>query len=207
MAKNKAIAQAKNTVAVVPKLKEGTQSLLDQICTEDVARVLMPIRKKASCLVKGNYNNFPVILGEGTTQLSTVKREIGEEKTALVIFNILYDLNEYFNVSRKMSQVQLQQLTIEIIEELWSYRLEEIIAFCHCFKKGNYIKVYERIDASLFWEAWALYEQEKLDYLHSNHEQLKGSTFKSDRTGEVTFNKLGSISGVFGDLKNSVKKQ
>lgn len=199
MAKSKEIAQV--------KLKEGTQSLLDQICTEDVSRVLMPIRKKASYLVKGGYNDFPIILGDGTTQLSTVKRELGEENTALVIFNILYDLNEYFNVSRKMSQVQLHQLTIEIMEELWSYRLEEIVAFCHCFKKGNYIKVYERIDASLFWEAWALYEQEKLDYLQSNHEQLKGSTFKSDRIGEATVNKLGAISGMFSDIKNSVKNR
>lgn len=199
----------KTTVAVIDKpiIREATLSLLNDLTSPDSFTAISAIRKKASYLLKGGRNDFSVLLGDNTTQISTIKKEYAPEKVAYLIYTILDDLNEHFNVSRKMTKIQLQNLSIDIMEELWSCRLEEILAFCHGLKKGAYIKIYERVDASIFWEAWALYEAEKLDYLHYNHLQLKGSTFKMDRDDDKTFTKIGNLSGAIDSIKSRYKKE
>lgn len=187
-------------------IKEGTALFIAKIADSNAVTSLMEIRKKASYLVKDNKIDFTELLGNNTTQLSTLKRVTPFENVAQMVYMILSDLNDFFNVSRGMSEIQLRQLAIDVVEELWSYRLEEIIAFCHGFKKGHFIKVYERLDASIFWEAFALYEEQKQSFLHERHLQLKGSAFKEDRTADNTLQKFGTVSGIIGSLKDGFKK-
>lgn len=187
-----------------PMIKEATNSFLEKISSSDMLSVVSSIRKSASYLVKDGAINFTHVLGDCTTQISVIKKAHDSAATATFIYRILNDLNDYFNVSRKMTEMQLHSLAIEIVEELWSARLEEIVVFCHMLKKGAFIKVYERLDASLFWEAWGIYEQQKNDFIHNRHLDLKGSTFKEVSDNELS-NKLGSFIGSFSALKDLKK--
>lgn len=208
MKKNKqiAIAAGATGLAVVnkPEPTEATVSLINSITSNNSFEAVAALVKSSSYLCPGGVVKFDAVLGN-TTQISTLKRAHSPEEIATVIKIILDDLNEYFNVARKFTEQQLLALTIEIMEELWSCRLEELVAFCYALKKGSYIKIYERLDSSLFWEAWAKYEEDKQSYLHNRHLDLKGTSFKDVKVDDKEFKSLGTIAGSFFSLKEEAK--
>lgn len=209
MKKNKQIAIAAGTtgLAVVnkPEPTEATVSLINSITSNNSFEAVGALVKASSYLCPGGVVKFDAVLGN-TTQISTLKRVHSPEEIATVIKIILDDLNEYFNVARKFTEQQLLALTMEIMEELWSCRLEELVAFCYALKKGSYIKIYERLDSSLFWEAWAKYEEDKQGYLYSKHLQLKDGGFKEDKPQDREVRAIGSVIGSLSALKDAAKK-
>lgn len=209
MKKNKqiAIAAGATGLAVVnkPEPTEATVSLINSITSNNSFEAVAALVKSSSYLCPGGAVKFDAVLGN-TTQISTLKRAHSPEEIATVIKIILDDLNEYFNVARKFTEQQLLALTIEIMEELWSCRLEELVAFCYALKKGSYIKIYERLDSSLFWEAWAKYEEDKQSYLYSKHLQLKDGVFKEDKPQDREVRAIGSVIGSLSALKDAAKK-
>lgn len=195
-----------NQVAVKLPVSESTQNLINGLSSANMGVCLMTIRKKASYIFKGGQLDFSVLLSSDTTQISRVNREYGEEVLCTIIFRLLDDMNANFNVSRGMTEAQVYQLAIDISQELWDHRLEEILGFCHAMKRGYFMKIYERIDASIFWEAWEKYQDERSDHLHREHLNLKGSTFKPDR-GETPADKLGGIIGGLSALRDRADKR
>lgn len=196
---NKGLAVQNNDIS------EPTTNLIKGLSSKDMGMCLLSIRKKASYVFKNGQLDFSTLLSSETTQLSKVKRVYGDEVLATIIYRLIDDMNANFNVSRGLTNAQVYQLSIDIVEELWDHRLEEILGFCHAMKKGLYIKIYERIDASIFWEAWEKYQIDRSDHLHRNHLNLKGSTFKEDR-GKGSEDRLGNLVSGFSAIRSSTER-
>lgn len=182
-----------------PKISEGTISVVSKLLSmeKDDKGCAMVLRQKVSHLVKNGRPDFEYLLGSSTTQISTLKREMKFEQVATIIFAILKNLSDSFNVSRGMSDAALQELSVDVMEDLWSVRIEELIAFAYGLKKGHYIKVYERLDVSVFWEAWRVYEDSKLDHLQRIHTDKKNVGFREDKPRDQLGDKLdGLLSGL-----------
>jgi hypothetical protein len=99
-------------------------------------------------LIYGDKPNFPAILNNGT-QLSVLKNELGLDYSASILALMIGDFCSNFNTRFPMSAEQIADFAIELLTDYWTYRLEDFVAFFALAKRGNFGKVYDRIDAAV----------------------------------------------------------
>lgn len=161
------------------------------------------LKKTAAILAPGGNPNFGILLSKQTTQLSQWKREYGEDKITEIIFFLIEDLNNYFNVSRPMTTSQMASLSIEFTQELWWARMEEIVAFFEAVKKQRYGKVYERLDPAYIWEMWEKYNEERTEHCTQHESRFKQYDPRPDTGSGVGLN---GLAGAIGDVKAQAKR-
>src|SRR5699024_724537 len=161
------------------------------------------LKKHAVQLSPGGSPVFSKLLSPETKQLSAWIREYGEDKVTEMVFFLIEDLNNYFNVQRGMTASQIAELAIEITLTLWWVRMEEIIAFFEAMKKQRYGKIYERLDQSIIWEHWKVYSEHRDDYSFENNNKYKQV---EEKPKEGTGTALNGITGLIGDIKNKFRK-
>lgn len=160
----------------------------------------------------GGRPNFDLIFHSGKTgQISNFNRTHGKGVTAKLIFIMLEDLNNYFNVQRPMTAAQMTDLAVEMADTLWSFRLEEILTFAEAMKKGTYGNVYERLDPSIIWNKFALYQVEREEYFlisAAQHRQSDPAIVdeESDKIKGSIMNISGVLSQVSGKLREKKAK-
>lgn len=161
------------------------------------------MKKSASQLAPAGNPNFELLISKQTTQLSQWKRQYGVDKVTEIIFFLIEDLNNYFNVSRPMNTTQMANLAIEFTQELWWARMEEIIAFLEGVKKQRYGKVYERLDPAYIWEMWDKYQTDREDYCEAHQTRFKQYDPRPDTGSGVG---LDGLAGAIGDIKQRAKR-
>lgn len=151
--------------------------------------------------------NWELLFTTGeTTQISTLKRHIGDSSVAKLIYILINGLNNSFNVARPMTGEQMTELSIEITSELWDYRFEEIIAFIEGVKNSRYGQIYERLDPVIFWERFDKYKAEREQYLISRQTQYRESSVKVETEGDQIARKLVSSFSAIQSVQDSFKK-
>lgn len=171
------------------------------------------VKQRAMKLAPQGVPNFPAIFDSNSTgQISTWNRVFGKETTAKLIFVMLEDLNNYFNVQRPMTTAQMTDLAIEMTDTLWGFRLEEILAFSECMKKQVYGKIYERLDPSIIWDYFAKYNEQRENHFYNNHIQFKQYDPRIEnedvaKLSGVLTNMAGAINAMRGNLKQLKDKE
>ena len=164
-------------------------------------------------LVPSGNPNYEVLLGSGTTQISLIRKTIGDANLAKLIIILIEDLVNYFNVQRPMNEDQITDLAFDLMNEMRYHRFEEIVAFFEGIKKGKYGKVYERFDASLIWEMFIGREGEENEHCYefkkmrwcefqATKDNNKDPIIKSEMISDV--DKLYSVSDIINQLKNRI---
>ena len=156
-------------------------------------------------LVPAGNPNFELLFSKDkSTQFSIVQKALGEDNMKKTIVVILEDLVNYFNVARPMTIDQIVDLAYEILPSFKYHKFEEILMFCEGIKKGKWGKVYERFDASIFWEFFEKYEENRNSWIEYDNtkDNNKDPIIKSEIVSDV--DKLYSVSDSLNQLKNSI---
>lgn len=170
------------------------------------AKGFFAVKQIAMELAPAGRPNFPAIFdNEKTAQISTWNRLYGKETTAKLIFAMLEDLNNYFNVQRPMTTSQMTDLAIEMASQLWAFRLEEILAFSEAMKKGVYGKIYERFDPPIVWEQFENYNKAREEHFYTEATQHKQSDPIIEDASAKMDRRLNTVSGSIAQLKDKFK--
>lgn len=169
------------------------------------------IKFKAIELAPQGKPNFDKIFEKGETcSLRVIEKHVKPVLLAGIISSMIDSVNEYFNVVRPMTSVQIQELSIDFMQ-LKDYRLEDFLAFFEGVKKGRYGKIYDRLDQSVIWEMWDKYEEERESYFYSEHKRAKDDNINDTRTAPnattEAINKLTGLGYGFQNLKQQLKNE
>ena len=124
------------------------------------------IKQNLPRFTSGGMVNVDKVLDEGTA-IAVLKAHQGPEFVAAIIVIFLSDLVNTFNVSRPMTPEQIGDLAAEMTGELWWVRLEELLAFFYCVKRGKYGRIYERLDAPTIWACWSEYIDHRMEVVET----------------------------------------
>ena len=102
-----------------------------------------------------------------------------------------------------MNPTQVANLAIDIVNELWWARMEEIVAFFEAVKKQTFGKIYERIDPAFVWELWDAYCEQRT--LHCEHHEGRFRQY-DPRPDEGSGVGLDGIAGAIGNIKEKAKR-
>jgi len=136
--------------------------LLAALETKQVAELFNQIKP----LARRGIVDIDKCLDEGT-QVSVWNANHGKEVTAGLLVIFISDLVNAYNVSRPMTQAQIMDLAVDMTNDLWQFRIEEIGAFFQAMKRGAYGKIYERLDPPMIWECWGVYELERAEVVET----------------------------------------
>lgn len=164
---------------------------------------VISLKKAAIKYAPAGAPKFEVLLSQETLQVSEWKRMLGKDKVTELIFFLIEDLNNYFNVSRPMNTSQMANLAIEMTETLWMIRMEEIVAFFESIKKQRYGKIYERLDPAFIWELYEQYDRERDDYCEAKQSRFKQYDPRPETGSGVG---LDGLAGAIGYIKGAAKR-
>jgi hypothetical protein len=162
------------------------------------------IKQKLPRFTSGGIVNVDKVLDEGTP-LAVVKAHTGPQYVAAIIVIFLSDLINTFNVSRPMTPEQIGDLASEMTDELWWVRLEELLAFFHCVKRGKYGKVYERIDAPTIWACWSEYIDHRMEVVETR--RARGIFYEVPTEEREQEREMDARLGAMSDHINSFKRK
>lgn len=170
----------------------------------------MQIKLRAVELAPQGKPDFNKIFEKGqTASLRVIEKQVKPVLLAGIISKMIDGINSYFNVVRPMTNAQIEELTIDMMQ-LKDHRLEDFLAFFEGIKKGRYGKIYDRLDQSVIWEMWDKYEEERESYFYNQHKQAKDDNVHDARTAPnaatEAINKLSSLGSGMQNLKQHLKK-
>lgn len=162
--------------------------------------------------------NFDLMLNSGnSTQMLIATRTVGRENMIVLLSILILDVVEYYNVNRPMTPNQITDLALEMITNFKYHTFEDIPVFFEGVKKGLYGKIYERLDASVFWECFEKYEDKRNDWItfDNSKDNNKDPIIKSESDevrdrfttfGDV-FSQMGGRLGQIKDLNGGTNQK
>lgn len=167
---------------------------------------LFAIKETAVKYAPAGQPKFEAVFAN-STQISILNAALGQNNVVKIIYLLIVDLNEYFNVKQKMNEHQITDLAFELSEELKTYRFEEIIVLFECIKKQTYGKIYERLDQSIIWEHFKKYDEQRNMFFENEHLQTKQvDNHRFDTQTERMAGRINEIGGAFSVLKDFAKE-
>jgi len=131
-------------------------------------------------VVASRINDVAISKPGGGTQLSKLKKELGELHTKRIIALLVIDLSESFNVKNELSDNQIKTIVDMIMAERWHLKIEQIARAFHLQKTGYLVKIYDRIDIELILKILDEYEQ-KITLPENNSDALYHKEFIDER--------------------------
>lgn len=100
-------------------------------------------------------------------QLSTYKREAGEEVVGAVLTMLILSISEAYNIKKehKIGAIQATEIAKAILKEFWYLKLAELYLFAEKAKNGEFGKVYDRLDRAVIFEWVRAYDTQREDHL------------------------------------------
>lgn len=135
-------------------------------------------------------------------KLSTLIAQHGEPSIMKVVFCLVKDFCNSLNVVRNMNEEQMIEAASMLIEECGNFRLEDYVQMFQLAKRGNLVKVYDRIDLQVITEMldeyWKRRKQaadilesaknaEYLSYEHFDFKQRSAEDTERHRKEAVSF--------------------
>lgn len=127
-------------------------------------KALTTCRNWANVLASPTFRakSFEQVFDESTPSLATLSKYQSEALAIGILCKLIGDTCDFFNVGGNMTDAQIQQTAIMIID---SYHWFNVYDFTLCFKNGKafkYGKLYDRLDGAVLLEWLAKYNEERL---------------------------------------------
>lgn len=125
-------------------------------------------------------------------RLPGLVEQLGVDTIHEILIIMVTEFCNFYNVIRPMSPDQIIDCAYEMIgtssEDYLS--LEDFTIFFDGAKKGNYGKIYDRLDQQTIFEMFEIYRQERHEKYHQiqeeKHTQFKGMGIKERITDDMT---------------------
>jgi hypothetical protein len=129
------------------------------------------------------YHSLPVrkiediVQAENCTAIASISKQTDEFQTNALLYFIVEDLVNFFNVKMTMDVEQINQTVALLREEYYHFSIEDLKLCFSNAKKGHYGKLYDRIDGAVI-----------LDWLHEYDRQrtLKFIEYNENNTPRET---------------------
>lgn len=116
--------------------------------------------------VASKINDLDAARAGGGTQVSALRKQLGQRNCDITITSLLIDLLDYYNVKNGFSDGQIR-MTVELINsDFWHLKIEQIARAFHLQKIGKLLKIFERLDPSVIVEIITTYEKTLLTGFH-----------------------------------------
>jgi hypothetical protein len=120
--------------------------------------------------------------------LAIIIKDQGEEVCKMLLVMAVADLCKAFNISGNMSEEQVYMTAEMIMDDFKYFKIADIRLVFDLIKKGNYGKIYDRLDPALVMSILHHYAAEREQAVINRHEnevvQLKARTGSPNRTNE-----------------------
>lgn len=131
---------------------------------------ILSLKIASSELLKDGQPMFDIIT-EGKS-ISSLKREIGIPTVQKVLFALLSTINDYINAKSPLTKSQCIEFSFELME-CNDLKVDDFFVFVELFKRGHFLKIYERVDPLVLKEAWREYLRERGDFFFNQHLDFK----------------------------------
>jgi len=129
--------------------------------------------------------------------IARIKKEKSEDYVLLYIQMWLINLNDYLNLSRKMTPYQMEEISIMILDDYYYYKISDFYLVFSGIKKGKYGKFYESIDGLKIMDIFMQYSEERMNSYYSG-EVNTDSKYKDNEPERKGLNPLSdSIKEIF----------
>lgn len=125
---------------------------------------------------KGVPNLLGVIKYPTIEQLG---QEIGKKRVLLMILALVRDMCDSLNVVRNMSEDQMIEAASMLLDESDNFRLEDYVMMFSMAKRGQLVKIFDRIDIDLVGEILNVYWQ-KRNEAGRRHQEDQFREFEED---------------------------
>ncbi len=144
--------------------------------------------------------------------IESLRQELGKKVALTLVLALVKDLCSSINVVRNMNEDQMLETASMLLDECGSFRLEDYVMMFALAKRGQLVKIYDRIDIDMMGEMMDEYwfrrnqagrraQEEEFKTYEENLKQLenKGKEKLSPEEELIQNN-------FFGDLKKTTEK-
>jgi hypothetical protein len=194
--------------------RQHSQRLIQCLIKMDLPEVKVEAKMDfvslVSVLTPGGIPSFLEVIKYPT--IKTLLTELGKNTVLKVLFLLVKNYCSSVNVVRNMNQDQMIETAAMLVDECNNFRLEDYAIMFSMAKRGELVKIMDRIDMSVITQfldeyrkrrniaAVKLEESEDID-------REGGSSRKEDNLHplDAKINKsVDCLTGAFGDLKNKL---
>jgi len=122
-------------------------------------------------------NNVELCLNSDTPALSELRKDNGEDKVLTMLEMWILDINEFFNVQRKMKPNQIKETALMILEDFYYLRVADLNYVFSNAKKGRYGELYGTLDGSKVYAWFVEHDNERASMAYKErlreHDNLK----------------------------------
>jgi len=108
---------------------------------------------------------------DSKNQLSTIKREKGEDYALEQIIYLIKWLNEAF--TKNLSDSAIFEVSLDILNDYWFFKIEDIAFFAKEFRKGNIIKIPYHLEIQHIYEGLKVYDRMRMGLIQKRHNDIK----------------------------------
>lgn len=94
--------------------------------------------------------------------LALIKKDNDENKVLSIISAWIIDLNEFLNIKNQMSESQIEQTALFILDDYYYFNIAEINLIFTRIKKGFYGSFYESLDGTKLLSYFNQYDIERM---------------------------------------------
>ena len=107
----------------------------------------------------------------GHSKWSTIKREKGEDYALEQIIYLIKWLNEAF--TKNLSDSAIFEVSLDILNDYWFFKIEDIAFFAKEFRKGNIIKIPYHLEIQHIYEGLKVYDRMRMGLIQKRHNDIK----------------------------------
>ena len=128
-------------------------------------------------------NTHELCLKSDMPKLSVLKKETSEQKVIDLIITWILDLNEFLNLSRKMTESQIEQTAEMLLTDFHYFNIADVNLVFQNAKKGRYGALYESLDGMKIYTWFEQYAKERSEIAYQTslleHDKVKTKINKS----------------------------
>ena len=115
-----------------------------------------------------NYKHVKTLktaYSDKSDSLAVINKKVGKETSLLILETWIVNLNDFLNISRKMTPEQIKETADMIYDEFYYLKISDISLIFKRIKTGFYGEFYESIDWMKFLKMFADYSQERVNMI------------------------------------------
>lgn len=118
-----------------------------------------------------DVKNVPAAISAECMSLASIKKAHGEKLSLAIIKTWIINLNDFLNISRKMTPAQIEETAEMIMADFYHYKTSDIALVFQRIKTGYYGQFYESIDGMKILDMFYKYEEERTGYFMNENER------------------------------------
>jgi len=115
-----------------------------------------------------NYKHVKTLktaYSDKSDSLAVINKKVGKETSLLILETWIVNLNDFLNISRKMTPEQIKETADMIYDEFYYLKISDISLIFKRIKTGFYGEFYESIDGMKLLKMFADYSQERVNMI------------------------------------------